>query len=79
MSGISDDVAAQVIDYRVDFRNLCGGRRNHCETLPGLSHLAVNINEGASLPIPRKLVPYGFQEPVVRREIEAFFEQTLAL
>ncbi|MFQ5528431.1 MAG: alpha/beta hydrolase family protein [Thermoanaerobaculia bacterium] len=76
---ISDDISAQVSDYQVDFRNRCGPRAVHCETLPGLALLALEIRDGRSLRIPRKVVPYGFEEPSVRREIEAFFERHLAL
>jgi dienelactone hydrolase len=74
---ISDRFRAQVTDYRVDYRNRCGPRGVHCETVPELGSLAANINDSATLSIPSLVVPYGYADPGSKLRILLFFDEVL--
>ncbi|MGM0578498.1 MAG: alpha/beta hydrolase family protein [Myxococcota bacterium] len=74
---ISGCFAAQVTDYVQDYRNTCGPDDIHCETMPAMFPLSADVNDPSTLPIPRMKVPYAFEEPALRDNIEAFFEEHL--
>ncbi len=74
----SDDFAAQVIDYRQDWRNRCGFFDTiHCETVPELFPLGTSLSDDARAPLPRLRVDYGFPAPETRAGIVAWFDEQL--
>ena len=76
---ISDVFAAKVVDLKIEFRDRCGPLGVHCQTVPALAPLAANLKRDRDLPIPALMVPYKFEAPAVRAQIQSFFEASLAL
>lgn len=75
---ISDGFQVQVFDVSTTgiplyYRNSCGLRNVHCETVPGLFPLSADINDKSSLTIPYLAVPYHFRAQETRAEILSFF------
>ena len=75
---VSDAFAAKVTDYQPDYRDRCGPRGVHCETLPGLFPLAVDIMYRTDPEIPWLVLPYRFKDPSVRRATVTFFQTALS-
>jgi hypothetical protein len=76
---ISDAFAAKVVDLKIEFRDQCGPLGVHCQTVPALAPLAADLKRDRDLPIPALTVPYRFEAPAVRAQIQSFFEAALAL
>ncbi len=76
---ISDKFRAHVVDYQLDPHSdiACGPLKVHCETVPVLMAMAVEINDFTTLAVPNLLVPYKFSDPKLQGEIVGFFRRHL--
>jgi len=73
---VTDWFAAEVADHEVDYRDVCDGLV-HCETVPALVPLAADVNDDATLAIPRLYVPYGLRGAETRQRVLAFLDRQL--
>lgn len=68
---------AGVVDYTVDYRNLCGPELVHCETVPDLFSLFPLINDKDSFAPPRLRLPYGYPKDEHWDLVRAFLAENL--